>query len=159
MVFQCGNQQYISFHVEKYILQEFLYVFKFVTNKVISMWCKFYLNFHEMLTHWSRVMHICVSRITNIGSDNGLSPGRRQAIIRTSAEILLIWTLWNIFQWNLHSNSHIFIQEDAFEHVVWKMAAILSRPQCVKSRSTCMSCVVNYILVRTSHGYTCLTWQ
>ena len=29
----------------------------------------------------------------NIGSDNGLSPGRRQAIIWTNAEILLIRTL------------------------------------------------------------------
>ena len=27
------------------------------------------------------------------------------------------WTLWNKFQWNIHGNSHIFIQEDAFEHV------------------------------------------
>ena len=42
------------------------------------------------LTHWGRVTHICISRITNIGSDNGLSPGRRQAIIWTNAEILLI---------------------------------------------------------------------
>ena len=28
--------------------------------------------------------------LTIIGSDNGLSPGRRQAIIRTNVEILLI---------------------------------------------------------------------
>ena len=34
--------------------------------------------------------HICVSKLTIIGSDNGLSPGRRQAIIWTSAGILLI---------------------------------------------------------------------
>ena len=27
--------------------------------------------------------------------------------------------------------SFIFIQENAYENVVWKMAAILSRPQCV----------------------------
>ena len=33
------------------------------------------------LTHWTRVTHICVSKITIISSDNGLSPGRRQAII------------------------------------------------------------------------------
>ena len=37
--------------------------------------------------------HICVSKLTIIGSDNGLSPGRRQAIIWTNAEILLIQTL------------------------------------------------------------------
>ena len=37
--------------------------------------------------------HICVSKLTNIGSDNGLSPGRRQAIIWTSAGMLLIGPL------------------------------------------------------------------
>ena len=34
--------------------------------------------------------HICVNEVTIIGSDNGLSPGRRQAIIWTNAGILLI---------------------------------------------------------------------
>ena len=34
--------------------------------------------------------HICVSKLTIIGPDNGLSPGRRQAIIYTNAGILLI---------------------------------------------------------------------
>ena len=33
--------------------------------------------------------YICASKLT-IGSDNGLSPGRRQAIIWTNAKILLI---------------------------------------------------------------------
>ena len=33
-----------------------------------------------VLTHWGRVTHICVSKLTIIGSDNGLSPGGRQAI-------------------------------------------------------------------------------
>ena len=42
------------------------------------------------LTHWGRVTHIYVSKLTIIGSDNGLSPGRRQAIIWTNAGILLI---------------------------------------------------------------------
>ena len=46
-------------------------------------------NSDRILTHWGRVTHICVSKITIIGSDNGLSPGRRQAIIWTSAGILL----------------------------------------------------------------------
>ena len=45
------------------------------------------------LTHWGRVTHICVSKLTIIGSDNGLSPGRRQAIIWTNAGLLLIRTL------------------------------------------------------------------
>ena len=41
------------------------------------------------------------------------------------------WTLRNKVQWNINRNSCIFIQENASEIVVWKMAAILSRPQCV----------------------------
>ena len=49
------------------------------------------------LTHWGRVTHICVSKLTIIGSDNGLSPGRRQAIIWTNAGILLIRTLGTNF--------------------------------------------------------------
>ena len=46
-----------------------------------------------MLTHWGRVMHICVGKLTIIASDNGLSPERRQAIIWTNAGLLLIGPL------------------------------------------------------------------
>ena len=49
------------------------------------------------LTHWGRVTHMCVSKLTTIGSDNGLSPGRRQAIIWTNDGILLIRTLGKNF--------------------------------------------------------------
>ena len=45
------------------------------------------------LTHWGRVTHICISKLTIIGSYNGLSPGRYQAIIWTNAGILLIGPL------------------------------------------------------------------
>ena len=50
---------------------------------------------------------VCVSKLTIIGSDNGLSPGRRQAIIWTNAGILLIGPLRTIF-------SEIFIKIHAF---------------------------------------------
>ena len=43
-----------------------------------------------LLTHWGRVTHICYGNLTIIGPDNGLSPGRRQAIIWTKVGILLI---------------------------------------------------------------------
>ena len=49
-----------------------------------------YFLYYWSLTHWGRVTHKCVSKLTSIGSDNGLSPGRRQAIIWTNAGILLI---------------------------------------------------------------------
>ena len=53
------------------------------------------------LTQWGRVTHMCVSRLTITGSDNGLSPGRRQAIIWTNAEILLIVPLGTNFSEHL----------------------------------------------------------
>ena len=50
------------------------------------------LLYIKLLNHWGRVTHICASKLTIIGSDNGLSPGRRQAIIWTNVGILLIRT-------------------------------------------------------------------
>ena len=42
-------------------------------------------------------MHICVSKPIIVDSDNGLSPGLRQAIIWTNAGILLIGPLGTNF--------------------------------------------------------------
>ena len=39
---------------------------------------------------WGRLTHICVGYLTIIGSDNGLSPGRRKTGIWIKAAILLI---------------------------------------------------------------------
>ena len=50
-----------------------------------------------ILTHYGRMTHICIGKLTNMGSDNGLSPGRRQAIIWTNAGILLIGPLGTNF--------------------------------------------------------------
>ena len=75
--------------------------------------------------------HICVNKLTTIGSDNGLSPGRRQAIIRTNAGILLICTLRNKLQWNFWSK--IFIEENTLENIVCEIMSISSRHQCVNS--------------------------
>ena len=45
---------------------------------------------HGILIHWGRVMHICISKQTILGSDNGSLPGRHQAIISTNAGKVLI---------------------------------------------------------------------
>ena len=47
-------------------------------------------DYGVILTHWGRVTHICVGNLIIIGQDNGLSPGRRQAIIWTNAGMLWI---------------------------------------------------------------------
>ena len=61
--------------------------------KRLSFDVLFSCHFEIPLFHRGRVTHICVSKLTIIGSDNGLSPGRRQAIIWTNAGILLIGAL------------------------------------------------------------------
>ena len=88
------------------------------------------------LTHWGRMTHICVSKQTNIGSDNGLSPWLAPSHYLNQCWNIVNWTLRNKLQWNPNWNSCTFIQENALEDVVWKMAAILPRPQCVKTMVT-----------------------
>ena len=44
-----------------------------------------------VLTQWRQLTHICIGKLNIIGSDNGLSPSRHQAIIWTNAVIFLIW--------------------------------------------------------------------
>ena len=88
------------------------------------------LIFLHCITRWDRVTHICVRKLTTIGSDNGLSPARRQANIWTNAGILLIGPLGTNFSEIFYPNSSIFINENALENVVCEMACILSRPQC-----------------------------
>ena len=67
--------------------------------------------------------HICVSEFTIIGSDNDLSPSRRQAIIWTNVGIVNS-TLRNKLQWKFDRSSNIFIQENGVENVVCEMASI-----------------------------------
>ena len=59
----------------------------------LHWWSGDHSHLNHRLTHWDQVTHICVSKLTIIGSDNGLSPGRRQAIIWNNAEKLLIGPL------------------------------------------------------------------
>ena len=83
-------------------------------------------NVKYPLTHWSWVTHICVGKLTNIGSDNGLPPGRRQAIIWTNAGILLIGPLGTNF-----SGILIVINTFSFMKMHLKMASAKWRPFCL----------------------------
>ena len=78
------------------------------------------------LTHWGRMTHICVGKLTIIGSDNGLSPGRRQAIIWTNAGILLIGNLGTNF-----SEILIAIEIFSFKKMHLKMSSAKWRPLCL----------------------------
>ena len=78
------------------------------------------------LTHWSGVTHTCVGKLTIIASDNGLSHGRRQAIIWTNAGILLIEPLGTNF-----SETLITIHTFPFKKIHLKMSSGKWRPACL----------------------------
>ena len=82
-------------------------------------------------------VYIYVSKLTIIGSDNGLSPGWRQAIIWTNVGILLIGPLATNFSEILIEIHTFSFQKNVLQNVVWKMAAILSQPQCDNIPQTC----------------------
>ena len=105
---------------------------KFKRTEILSWW---YLStgtidkeklFSILLTHWGRVTHVCVGKLMSIGSDNGLSPRRRQAIIWTNAAILLIGTLGKQF-------SEILIEMQTFslKKIRLKMSSAKHRPFCL----------------------------
>ena len=70
--------------------------------------------------------HLCISEIITFASDNGLSPGRRQAIIWTNAGILLIRPLGTNFNEIL-----IEIHTFSFKKVHLKMSSGKLRPFCL----------------------------
>ena len=78
------------------------------------------------LTHWGRVTHICVGKLIIIGSDNGLSPGRRQAIIWTNAGMSLIGSLGINF-----SEILIAVETFSFMKMHLEMSSGKCRPFCL----------------------------
>ena len=73
------------------------------------------------LTHWGQEMHICINKLTIVGSDNGLGLTRRQAIILTNARISLIRCLGTNF-----NETRTF----SFKKMPLKMLPVKCRPVC-----------------------------
>ena len=71
--------------------------------------------------------HICVSNLTIIGSDNGLSPDRRQAIIWNNAGIFLTGPLGTNFS-EISIDNHTF----SLKKIDLKMSSGKWRPSCLR---------------------------
>ena len=76
------------------------------------------------------VMHKCISKLTIIGSDNGLSPGRRQAIIWTNVGLLSTGHLDTNFR-EILIEIYIFL----FRKMHLKMSSRNLWPCCVRLNS------------------------
>ena len=94
-----------------------------------NSWESIHLHFRlpPLLTHWGRVTHICVGNLTIIGLDNGLSPGRRQAIIWTKAGILSIGPSGTNF-----SKILIEILTFSFKKMCLNVSSAKWRPFCLR---------------------------
>ena len=99
------------------------------------------LDTHK-LTHCGRVTYICVGKPTIIG-------WRAPSHYLNQCWNIVNCTHRNNFQWHFKRNSDIFSQENALEYVVCEMAAILSRPQCVKMKGKCICSTARRILIRS----------
>ena len=118
--------------------------------------CQAILLFNSFLTHWSRVTHICISKLTTIGLDSGLLPGWLQVIIWTNAGILLNWTLWTNFGGTL-GKIHIFsLKKNTFENVKWEQFCLglnvlmLIWTLCHNEHNECNLCLLPWF---TNHYY------
>ena len=70
--------------------------------------------------------YICIGKLTIIGSDNGLLPGRRQAITWTNAAIFLIRPLGTNFSEILIGNRTF-----SFKELHLKISSVKWRPFCL----------------------------
>ena len=78
-----------------------------------------------MFAQWGRVTHICIRKLTIIGSENGLASGRRQAINWTNAGVLWIGPLGTNFRGIL-----VVIHAFSFKKTHFKMSSGKWRPFC-----------------------------
>ena len=84
------------------------------------------MSMADLLTHCSRVTHICGSGLTIISSDNDLLPGQCHAIIWTNDGILLIGPLGTIV-----SEILIKLYSFSFRKMHLKMLSGKWRPFCL----------------------------
>ena len=124
-----------------------------------AKWRPFYLGLN-VSTHWGRVTHTCVSKLTIIGSDNDLSPGRRQAIIWTDAGILLIGPpaknfneIWIAIHAFSFKKIHLKMSSGKWRPfclglnvLMWNMEAVAHRSSLYSETHACVSLCV-YILI------------
>ena len=100
--------------------------YTFPQKSILCMKPPAWSNGLNILTHWGQVTHICVSKLTIIGSDNGLSPARRQTIIWTNDGIWMIGPLRTNFCEIL-----IEVITFLFKKIRLKVSSAKRRPICL----------------------------
>ena len=107
------------------LVSHFLYCYHIIIKK-LSLLDGLGILLEIILTHWDRVTHLVVNKLTIIGSDIGLSPDRRQAIIWTNDGKLLIGPLTTNF-----SEILIEIITFSFKKMRLRVSSAKRRPFCL----------------------------
>ena len=109
-----------------------------------------------MLTHWGRVTHTCVGNLNIIGSDNGLSPGRRQSIISTNTGILFIRSFGTNFSEILGE-----ILTFSFKKIHLKTSSAKWRPSCLCLNVLMLHwlCMQSEVGTRNQTSFTATQWD
>ena len=110
-----SSDQYFGFRLLYYVTKRILNPGNYFNHIYIDV-TQLDLIYVCPLTHWGHVTHRWVTKLTINDSDNGLSPGRRQAVICTDAGILLIGHLGTTF-----SEIIIEIHTFSFKRIPLKM--------------------------------------
>ena len=113
-----------------------------------SQTCEIYLTTLHNVTHNVGIVHFYgVTEINSLGPSDAYMRQQsiqhwfRWCLFASSAPShylnqcwnIVNWTIGNKLLWNLNWNLYIITEENPFENFIWKMAAILCRPQCVNS--------------------------
>ena len=127
LLFRVTHQKYFANNILKWIfLNEW---------KIVYFDSNLYLFPVVQLTHWGRVTHMYVDNLGHHWLRWWLVAWSAPSHYRNQGRNIANWTHRNKLQLNFNPNSYIFIQEDAFENVDRKIAAISSPPQCVNNYS------------------------
>ena len=111
-------------------LSTFIAMFKSMLINSSPPWCHIYVS---------------VNRVV-ISSDIGLLPIRPSHYLN-KWRVIVRWTLRNKLQWNFNQNTKLFIDENASENIVCKMAAILSRERWVNNSCHQIRCYIMWIIM------------
>ena len=106
------------------------------------------------LTRWGRVTYIWVIKLSHHCFRSRLIAWPTPSHYLNQCWNFLNYILGIKFQWNFAQKNTIFIQENAFENVVWKMATILSRPQFVEMLQATL-----YFVARVLECSMCAIWE
>ena len=133
-----------NIHLKQNLLENTFFFFAMIGINLKDQLEKKVNSSAKSLTHWRRVTHICVSKLTSIGSEKWIGAMHQ-------CWNIVYWTPRNKHQWNSNQTSYIFIRGNPFENIVWKMATIcfgLSVLRCLinTTKVSCFNCMWKCLL-------------